>query len=219
MGLILNIETVTKTCSVALAENGKLLALAEEHDIQSHASKITLFINEVIEKSNKKLSDLDAIAVSIGPGSYTGLRIGLSSAKGLCYALNKPLITIDTLQSLAAGMIKKNFDEEALYIPNMDARRNEVYFAVFNSQLETIKCSEPLILEANSFNNYQKKLILGGNGNKKIDNIVKSVNIALLNINYSSVNMIKISYEMLNINKFSNIVYIEPNYLKPFLKS
>lgn len=217
MGLILNIETATRTCSIALAENGKLLALAEEHDIQSHASKITLFIKDVFEKSNKKYAELDAIAVSIGPGSYTGLRIGLSTAKGLCYALNKPLLAVDTLQSLAAGMIKENHDTDALYIPNMDARRNEIYFAVYSHNLDTIKSPKPLILEENTFNNYQKKLILGGNGNKKIHDIVKNRNFVFLNVEFSALNMIEISDKMLNINKFSNTAYIEPNYLKPFL--
>jgi tRNA threonylcarbamoyladenosine biosynthesis protein TsaB len=219
MSLILNIETATRTCSVALAENGKLLALAEEHDIQSHASKITLFIHEVLKKSNKNIEDIDAIAISIGPGSYTGLRIGLSTAKGLCYALNKPLISVDTLHALAAGMSKENKDKDALFIPNMDARRNEIYYAVFDSELETIQSSKPLILDENTFNNYQKKLIFGGNGNNKIQNTIVNRNFDFSKVKYSSVNMIQISYKMLNINKFSNVSYIEPKYLKPFLKS
>ena len=138
MSLILNIETSTNTCSVALAQNGELLSYKEEHNIQSHASLITVFIDEVLQNAKKKASELDAVAVSIGPGSYTGLRIGLSCAKGLCYALNIPLITIDSLESLAQGMISEKYDANALYLPLIDARRNEVYYAIFNAKGEAL---------------------------------------------------------------------------------
>ena len=216
MGLILNIETATKTCSVALAQDGKLLSLVEEHDIQSHASKLTLFIKEVFAKANRSLEELDAIAVSIGPGSYTGLRIGLSTSKGLCYALNKPLITVDTLLALAYGMRKVHPDKDAFYIPNMDARRNEVYYAILDYDLNFIKNTETLILDEKSFNIYQKKLIIGGNGSKKIDNIANYHIFTKIHIQHSSENMILISDELLNNNNLSDVVYLEPNYLKPF---
>jgi tRNA threonylcarbamoyladenosine biosynthesis protein TsaB len=104
----------------------------------SHASLITVFIDEVLQNAKKKASELDAVAVSIGPGSYTGLRIGLSCAKGLCYALNIPLITIDSLESLAQGMISEKYDANALYLPLIDARRNEVYYAIFNAKGEAL---------------------------------------------------------------------------------
>ena len=126
MAIILHIETATTVCSVALSENGKLLSLKEENKGLKHAENITLFIMHVLKESGKKITDLDAVALSSGPGSYTGLRIGTSTAKGLCYALDKPLISVSTLQSLALNAITKTSDASALYCPMIDARRMEV---------------------------------------------------------------------------------------------
>lgn len=217
MALILNIETSTNTCSIALAENENLLSIKEAHNIQSHASLITLFINEVFESANKKINDLDAVAVSIGPGSYTGLRIGLSSAKGLCYALNIPLITVDTLESLAHGMVSNHFDENGLYIPLIDARRSEVYYAVFDSNLKTIENSTPLVLNLSTFNNYAKNLYVSGTGAAKtIEIVAEKQFIFLSNVNFSAKNMLKKSNYYYLVTKFANVAYTEPNYLKPF---
>ena len=141
MALILNLETATTVCSVSLGKDGKLLALKEQNGDYSHAENLTLFIEDVLKQANVKFSELDAIAVSKGPGSYTGLRIGVSTAKGLCYSLNIPLIAIDTLKSLAVGI--KNSDlkirNSDLLCPMLDARRMEVYCALFDNSLNYVR--------------------------------------------------------------------------------
>src|ERR1035437_7733479 len=130
MALILNLETATTICSVAIAKDGCLLALKEQNGDYSHAENLTLFIEDVLHHANVKLSDIDAVAVSKGPGSYTGLRIGVSTAKGLCYSLNKPLIAINTLQHLALSISIRDVRSDAFFCPMLDARRMEVYCAV-----------------------------------------------------------------------------------------
>lgn len=137
MALILNIETATDICSVALARNGEILSLQEGREAKSHASLLTTLISKSFEETECRLIDLDAVAVSKGPGSFTGLRIGVATAKGLCYSLDKPLISVNTLQSMAAAFMLKNPDtEDVTLCPMIDARRMEVYLALFNNKLE-----------------------------------------------------------------------------------
>ena len=141
MPLILNIETATEFCSVALARDGKLLSLRESQSGYSHAENITVFISEVIREAGVSLNDLDAIAVSKGPGSYTGLRIGVSTAKGLCFALDKPLLAVYTLQALTVGFFNSKFEirnSKLFFCPMLDARRMEVYCAVYDSELNEV---------------------------------------------------------------------------------
>ena len=138
MALILQLETSTTSCSVALSFNGETIGLKELNERNAHASHLTLFINDVLAECGKTISDLNAVAVSMGPGSYTGLRIGVSTAKGLCFALDIPLIAINTLNAMAHGLkATKNYDS-VLYCPMIDARRMEVYTAVYNGSLELI---------------------------------------------------------------------------------
>ena len=164
MSLILSLETSTKICSVAITDGDKLLALKEEGGAYSHSEKLTLFIQDIMAEANLKLEDMDAIAVSKGPGSYTGLRIGVSAAKGLCYALNKPLIAVDTLQAMALGMAE-NYQSD-LYCSMIDARRMEVYTALYNSDNSNVEPVSAKIIDESSFQEYleNQQVIFFGDG-------------------------------------------------------
>jgi len=171
MALILNIETATSVCSVALAHNGKVLHALSCEENASHSSMLTMIIEKLFFKAIISISDIDAVAVSIGPGSYTGLRIGLSTAKGICFALDKPLISLSTLK-IIANTIKNSYldqPESTIYLPLIDARRMEVYTAAYNMELEEIWSPKALILEPGCFNDLLrfKNIIYGGDGVKK----------------------------------------------------
>ena len=169
MPTILCIETATTNCSVAIAHNGNTLAVKEDYNgSYSHAEKLHLFIQEILEENNLKLSNLDAVAISTGPGSYTGLRIGVSAAKGLCFSLDIPLISVPTLTALA-NQVK----QQAIVIPMLDARRMEVYAAVFNSAKEQILKTSAIILEPDSFQEYldRNQVYFIGSGVEKFKKI------------------------------------------------
>jgi len=218
---ILCIETSTTNCSVALAKNGKLVALAEDDQKQySHAEQLHLFIEEVVKKSDLKMSNLDAIAVSKGPGSYTGLRIGVSTAKGLCYALDIPLIGISTLKVLAKQVQQK--PKQYPIIPMIDARRMEVYTAVFNSKHEEISAVEAKILEPMSFQSYfdtNEKVNFIGNGVSKFKDICVNVNqgIFIEQKNPSAKQMCELADGLFKSKNFEDVAYFEPFYLKDFV--
>ncbi len=152
--MILLLETSTPICSIALANGAEILAIRENHEGLSHAALTTIFIDEVMKEIGAKFSDLDAIAVSKGPGSYTGLRIGVSSAKGLCYALNKPLIAVSSLQALAQTA-SQYYSDSHVFIPMIDARRMEVYAAVYNSKNECLRDVQADIIDENSYTDFE----------------------------------------------------------------
>jgi tRNA threonylcarbamoyladenosine biosynthesis protein TsaB len=219
MALILNIETSTTACSVALAENGNLLSVKEEDKGYTHAEKITIFIGEVFGKANRKYSELDAVAVSSGPGSYTGLRIGASTAKGLCYGLDKPLISVSTLRALAikaAGDSKISQDD--LLCPMIDARRMEVYYAVFDSSFNEIIPVTSNVIEANSFSELFKKhrMYFFGDGAAKCRPFLAHQHHAVFaeNINCSAIYMVPLSYQKYLQKEFIDTSLYEPFYLK-----
>ena len=163
MALILNLETATTVCSVSLAKDGDLLALKEQNGEYSHAENLTLFVEDVLRQANIKLSDIDAISVSKGPGSYTGLRIGVSTAKGLCYSLDKPLIAINTLLSLTNAQTassKSKVESSVLFCPMLDARRMEVYCAIYDAAANCIKETAAEIIDENSFSDFLKEHII-----------------------------------------------------------
>ena len=176
MTLLLGLETSTKICSVALSDGDKLLAIKEEGGTYSHAEKLTTFIQDVLQQAGVKMENVDAIAVSKGPGSYTGLRIGVSVAKGLCYALNKPLISVDTLQAMALNLsLTENAD---LYCPMIDARRMEVYTAVYNKNNEEVTPVTAKIIDENAFADIEgRKIMFFGDGAEKCKAILTSNNI------------------------------------------
>lgn len=217
---ILHIESSNINCSVAISKDGELLSIVEKAEANIHASKITIFIEEACKIANIRINELNAVAVSKGPGSYTGLRIGVSTAKGICYALNIPLISIDTLKVLSRAAIENYSDVNGIYVPMIDARRMEVYTKVFDYQLNTIKDTEAVILDDVRFKEYEKydkKVILFGDGAEKTKALEMLTDYQYLDILYpSSKYMIQDAYKAYQIKNFEDVAYFEPNYLKEF---
>ena len=220
MALILNIETSETICSVALANNNKVIALKESTEERSHAKLVTVFIDEIFKKSEYTLQNLDAIAITKGPGSYTGLRIGVSTAKGLCYGLDIPLISVGTLTALANATINTGNYKNYKFCPMIDARRMEVYSAIYNSDLSKIKDVSADILTEDSYSNFLKedKIVFVGSGSAKFNEILNNSN-AIFNseIVPSAKNMIEISYQKFIDKNFEDVAYFEPYYLKNFI--
>ena len=217
---ILCIETATEICSVALLQDDKLIALRENHEGNAHASQITLLIEAVMKDANIELKNLDAIAVSKGPGSYTGLRVGVSTAKGLCYALDIPLLAINTLESLAHETIKNNNIQKANFCAMLDARRMEVYCAVFDNQMNSVKKTEAKIIDENSFANLLEisEVYFFGNGSAKCKNIFTHPNAKFIDdIKCSAINMNDIAQKLFLEKQFEDVAYFEPFYLKDFV--
>lgn len=218
MAIILNIETATKNCSVCLSEDDKILALSEFNEGQfSHAEKLHTFILDVLEISGREMQDIDAIAVSKGPGSYTGLRIGVSAAKGLCFSLDKPLISIPTLTSLANTI---SVGKNEIIVSLLDARRMEVYSSIYDSNHQEIRNTEAQIIDENSFESYleNNKVHFLGDGAEKCKEIIKHKNAIFLNDYFpSSKEMANLSFEKYTNHDFEDVVYFEPYYLKDFV--
>ena len=212
---ILNIETATKNCSVSIAENGTTLLCKEiAEQGYSHAEKLHVFIEEILKECNLTAKDLAAIAISQGPGSYTGLRIGVSTAKGLCFALDIPLIAVDTLESLAKQVDKA----DGFIIPMIDARRMEVYSAIFNSNHEKTREVQAEIITEESFNDIKENIYFVGDCSEKCKTVLTKENFIFLeNIIYPSANqMSQISFDKYKKNDTVDVAYFEPFYLKDF---
>lgn len=220
MANILNIETSTIVCSVALSSDGQILVHHENYDGLSHATLLSQFIDNALKTAHRKELQLNAIAVSIGPGSYTGLRIGLSQAKGLAFGLDLPLIGVNTLQLLTVtAMFQEFFDDDVLFVPMIDARRMEVYTAVYNSALEPIVSPQPMILDENSFGDLiaEHQLVFLGNGSEKAKNVIKHHNALFLdNIKPEAVNMLALAEKHYREQRFIDVAYSTPLYLKDF---
>jgi tRNA threonylcarbamoyladenosine biosynthesis protein TsaB len=215
---ILNLETATKNCSVSISQNGQTILCKEMAEAgYSHAEKLHVFIEECIKESNITFKDLSAIAVSQGPGSYTGLRIGVSAAKGLCFALDLPLIAVDTLQVLAS----KLSISDGVIIPMIDARRMEVYSAIFNSKLEKIREVQAEILTESSFEEISETIHFVGDCAEKAKTVLTKSNFIFHEeIIYPSANeMSELSYKKFQENKLEDVAYFEPYYLKDFMAS
>lgn len=215
MAYILNLETSTKNCSVALAQNGKTVLCKEIAEQGfSHAEKLHVFIEEILNGANVKVNQLEAIAVSKGPGSYTGLRIGVSAAKGLCYALQIPLISIDTMQVLAKKAVV-----DGLIVPMIDARRMEVYSAIFDKNHNKIKEVEAEILTENSYQDFDQTIYFVGDCQEKCQTVLIKDNFKFLpEIVFPSANeMSQLSFEKFQNNDFEDVAYFEPFYLKDFM--
>ena len=216
MALILNIETATKNCSVALSKDGRTLAIRELSEQNfSHAEKLHVFIEELFAESHLKLQDLSAIAVSQGPGSYTGLRIGVSAAKGLCYALSIPLIAVDTLEILARKINISN----GTILPMIDARRLEVYSAFFDSNYAKIRETKAEIIDENSFQEETEILHLIGDGAMKFKEILTGEKFKYYpEMQFpSATEMSLISFQKFQNKQFEDVAYFEPFYLKDFV--
>lgn len=220
--LILLIETATSNCSVALSENGKIIAVKEANEQNIHASHITLFIHELMKNTGKKYTDLKAVAVSKGPGSYTGLRIGVSTAKGLCYALDIPLLGVDTLEAMACGLLLQNeISDSELLIPMIDARRMEVYTGVFKSNLELVEPVHAKIIDEFSFDQLNKgNVILFGDGSTKFKQLFASkTNIEFKEYTNSATDLNQIAWRKFKNQDVEDTAYFEPFYLKDFFIS
>lgn len=223
MALILQIETATQTCSIAIALNGELLGTIEKTDRNIHASSITIFIKEILQKFNKKVSDLDAVAVSMGPGSYTGLRIGVSTAKGLCYALDIPLIAVNTLEAMAQGFKNKCFSvhQDIVFCPLIDARRMEVYTAIYNNELQIVEKTTAKIIDEQSFVSVLEKYVVYffGDGAAKCEDILgMNLNARIINdFTNSAGDLTLLAYQKFQKFDFVDVAYFEPFYLKDFI--
>lgn len=218
MARILSIETSTSICSVAIHEQGQLLALAEIKEPGAHAEKLLLLVDEVFEKAGLSFADLDAVAVSQGPGSYTGLRIGVSTAKGIAYALDIPLIGINTLQAMAAS---QNVAHGDYVVAVLDARRKEVYTQTFGDSQQELSPIEAVVLEEGVFDSILEKgrVYFVGDGVEKVKEEVKSANalfIADWAISLSAKNMGILAFNKYTCQEWEDLAYFVPNYLKEF---
>ena len=220
MATILQIETATQVCSVALSIDGETTFIKEEIGQNLHASNLTLFIDEVIKGAKITYQDLDAIAVSKGPGSYTGLRIGVSTAKGLCYALDKPLIAIATLEMMASGFLHKNSEYSGLVCPMIDARRMEVYTSVFDANLNVLESTTAKIIDETSFESLlsSNSITFLGDGAEKCTEILNHPNSSFIKDNFNSASyMSPLSNDAFIAGNFEDVAYFEPFYLKDFV--
>ncbi|MDO6517491.1 tRNA (adenosine(37)-N6)-threonylcarbamoyltransferase complex dimerization subunit type 1 TsaB [Zobellia uliginosa] len=218
MSIILNLETATTNCSVSVAKDGRILAI-KEHDTPnySHSEQLHVFVQDVLKEVNIDVSELDAIAVSKGPGSYTGLRIGVSAAKGLCFALEVPLISIATLTSMAAQVTSNDID---YIIPVLDARRMEVYSAVFDKDKNQVRPTEAEIIDENSFSDFLQKgkVVLVGSGAEKCKTLLSHPKLTFDTTIVPSANeMAQLSYKKFKASDFEDVAYFEPYYLKDFI--
>jgi len=220
--IILQIETATTVCSVALAKDGEIVAVKQMDQRNIHAEVITVYIDELLNTTGTKYSDIDAIAVSCGPGSYTGLRIGVSTAKGLCYALEKPLIAIETLESMAYGVAAASelAKGDILLCPMIDARRMEVYTAIFNTKMERLVPTAAEIIDENSFGDLiqDNKIMFFGDGADKCQTTLTHPNALFLpGFTNSATYLTKKAKQKFELKEFEDVAYFEPFYLKDFI--
>ena len=225
MATISNIETSTDVCSVALTQDGMVLEHHEDYDGRNHAVVLSRFVESCVTYARTRQLAIDAVAVSIGPGSYTGLRIGLSEAKGLCFGLSVPLIGVNTLQLLAVSAMFSNFfdDDNLLYVPMLDARRKEVYTAVYTPSLEAMLEPQPMVLDASSLAEFRKghTLVLMGNGAGKAREILSSAGEGeklhfLPDVKPVAMEMMALAEKHFREGRFLDVAYSTPLYLKEF---
>lgn len=220
--MLLHLETATEICSAALSHNGQLLGYKESAEPRAHAAVLTVFIDELLTEAGIDATGVDAVSISAGPGSYTGLRIASSVAKGFCYAAGKPLIALDTLSIMADGFIQENSGQlnNALICPMIDARRDEVYTAVYNTAMDAVLPPAPLILTAQSYNGIltSQAVWFIGNGSEKFAVMLGSNPQANFNTTFypKASHQIAAATQRFLKGKFDDVAYFEPNYLKEF---
>ncbi|MBA4140526.1 MAG: tRNA (adenosine(37)-N6)-threonylcarbamoyltransferase complex dimerization subunit type 1 TsaB [Segetibacter sp.] len=223
MALILNIDTATDIASVCISENGTSIAYRENHQQKEHASFVHAAINTILIEAGKSLQQIDAFAVTSGPGSYTGLRVGLATAKGFCFALNKPLITINTLYVMAqaAIMAKPLLINNLLYCPMIDARRMEVYTAIFNHDLQIQLQPAAIILESSTFDLWlqQSSILFFGSGSAKLKDLLSTEKAIFADIEFNAKNLARLAETSFSEEKFADVAYTEPDYIKNFFST
>jgi len=225
--MIICLETATNLCSVALCNSAGVISLRESQDTKSHASMLTVFIDEILKENGLKVSDLDAVAVSKGPGSYTGLRIGVSVAKGMAYAASIPLIGVETTLSMFWGVNRTRHESsdnaaDYLYCPMLDARRMEVYYSLYDSNARCIKEISAGVISEDSFSEIPEpaKIIFFGDGSAKCKPVIKRQNVYFdTDFVISAAHMHIPAYLAFNRHKFEDVAYFEPFYLKDFITS
>ena len=225
MSLILCIETGTDICSVGIARDGELMSLRESDQGRDHAKQVAVFVDELLRETGVKPDELDAVAVGMGPGSYTGLRIGVSFAKGLCYGLNIPLLAVGSLEALTdvaikdyeAGIIQVEGWDEAFLCPMVDARRMEVYTQIFNSRCEAQSEVSAEIITEESFSQWRAKgkLVIFGNGAAKCQEMLPDA--IYIDVAPSARGLTRIAHQLFGAGKTVDIAYFEPFYLKDFV--
>ena len=219
MAYILHIESTSTVCSVAISKDKDLVAIKELNNGYTHAENLHVFINDILKENNLNPSDLNAVSISSGPGSYTGLRIGFSAAKGLAYALQIPLISIDTLKALSVAAIKKA-NTEALFCPMMDARRMEVYCSVYDNPLNEIIPLQALVLNEERIKTFDlnKPICFFGDGMPKAKELLQTIphSFFIDDVTASASHMIDLAFEKYQAKQFEDVAYSEPNYLKEF---
>jgi tRNA threonylcarbamoyladenosine biosynthesis protein TsaB len=227
MAQILNIETSTEVCSVTLSKDGKTLIEKESSEGLNHSQLLTVFVEELFKANNIAFKDLDAVAVSKGPGSYTGLRIGVSVAKGLCYGLDIPLISVGSIDAMGHYVASHSTDfytsentQELLFCPMIDARRMEVYTALYDQSGEAVVPVSAQIIDENSFAGQLKQntILFFGNGAEKCRSKITHKNARFVGPNYTSARFMQLLAERkYNKREFENVAYFEPFYLKDFV--
>ncbi len=218
MAIILNLETATTNCSVSISKDDKVVVLKENNAANySHSEQLHIFIKEALKEASLLFSDLDAVAISKGPGSYTGLRIGVSAAKGLCFSLDLPLISIPTLQSMAHQV---QLEPGEMVIPVLDARRMEVYSCVYNNDYQEIRETRAEVINEESFADYVSgnKVYVAGSGAEKCRGVLQHPNFVFIDaVVPSAKQMAPIAFEKFKSNQFEDVAYFEPYYLKDFV--
>lgn len=218
---ILQIDTATEVCSVSLSLDGQVIHKMEATEPNLHASKLTVFIDELLRNAKWSYADLSAVAVSKGPGSYTGLRIGVSTAKGLCYALDIPLLAVNTLASMFKGYASTyGLADNSLYVPMLDARRMEVYMMVYNHHGEVLQPTEAVIMDVDTFQPFaNQKIILFGSGALKLKDLYSQSAPVQVDTSYkhSSSYLAESAFEKFEKQDFEDLIYFEPFYLKEFI--
>lgn len=222
--ILLHIESSTDICSIAVSRGEEVIGFSETQEPFQHASQMTLLIDAAMQEAALSLTELSGLSVSLGPGSYTSLRVGFSTAKGICFALDKPLITVPSLLALAGGMAKADQVQSTgatsnlLYIPMIDARRMEVYRAVYDNKLDLMQEPEALIIDSSVFETYlaqEKHLILGGNGAPKTREVLAHSQIHFVPILASARHLVPFALQAYQEERFVDVAYVEPFYLKP----
>jgi tRNA threonylcarbamoyladenosine biosynthesis protein TsaB len=220
LSYLLHIETATPVCSVALSFENKILSLRETAEENAHSSCINIFIEECLKEEGIEAAELNAVSLSTGPGSYTGLRIGAATAKGLCYALNIPLVSVSTLQAMAAGFLLKNDikKKDLLLCPMIDARRMEVYYALYDKDLAEVRSPSAKVVTEDFLSDAgERTIIYFGTGSEKCREVIKNKNMEFAAGNFNSAaNSVELAIQKFHKQELEDIALFEPLYIKEF---